>query len=74
MRLCNSASSASGTLTLNGRIASLDVDAACAWEGIKREAATAAEAARTLRRSGDGSFADMISLLDEAESRVSTPV
>jgi hypothetical protein len=48
-------------VTRNGRIASLEV-AACACMGIRLEAATVAEAARTWRRSGDDGFVDMISL------------
>jgi hypothetical protein len=51
MRLRNSSSSACGTSILNCRSASLAV-AARACMAIKLEAATAAEAARTSRRSG----------------------
>src|SRR6516225_9976466 len=54
--------STSGTSILNCRIASFVVSA-CVCVGIKLEAATAAEAARTSRRSGDDCFADMTFLL-----------
>src|SRR6516165_2399150 len=59
MRLRNSESSARGKFTWNGRTASLVV-AACTWAGIRLEAAAATEAARILRRSGNGGFADMV--------------
>jgi hypothetical protein len=59
MRRRNSVSSASGTSTLNSRIASVAV-AARARVGSTLEAAAAPEIASTVRRSGDDRFTSMI--------------
>src|SRR5271156_5261843 len=61
MRWRRSTSCSLGMLIWNSRMSSFAV-AACACMGIKLEAAAAdmsAEAARILRRSGDGNFADI---------------
>jgi hypothetical protein len=69
MRRRRSTSCSFGKLIWNGLIASRVV-AACACLRIRLEAATAAEAPRTLRRSGDGDFTDMITSTCEARSWV----